>query len=160
MISKSKKNTSDISKSNQQKTIAIASDHAGYELKSFLLSELQNLGFRLIDLGTYNADKSVDYPDFAKKLAKNIIAKKSDFGVLICGSGVGISIAANRFKEIRAALCGNIKSAKLARNHNDANVICLGARSLKNQMALKIVNAFLNADFDGGRHQKRVAKLS
>ncbi len=142
------------------KTIAIASDHAGYELKSFLVLELKKLGFKLTDLGTNDAEKKVDYPDFAKKLAKNIIAKKSDFGILICGSGIGISIAANRFKEIRAALCNNIKLAKLARNHNDANVICLGARYLKDKLALKIVNGFLNANFDGARHQKRVAKLS
>jgi ribose 5-phosphate isomerase B len=156
MINKSKKNTNHIA----NKTIAIASDHAGYELKSFLILELEELGFKLIDLGTNDAEKKVDYPDFAKKLAKNIITKKSDFGILICGSGIGISIAANRFKEIRAALCSDVKSAKLAKNHNDANVICLGARSLKNQLALKIVSAFLEANFDGGRHQKRVAKLS
>jgi ribose 5-phosphate isomerase B len=154
MISNSKKNHI------TDKTIAIASDHAGYELKSFLILELKKLGFKLNDLGTNDAEEKVDYPDFAKKLANNIIAKKSDYGILICGSGIGISIAANRFKEIRAALCHNIKSAKLAKNHNDANVICLGSRSLKNQMALKIVNAFFDADFDGGRHQKRVAKLS
>ena len=155
MTNKSKNTTSPI-----KKTIAIASDHAGYELKSFLLSELGNLDFKLIDLGTDDAEKKVDYPDFAKKLAKNISDQKSNFGILICGSGIGISIAANRFKKIRAALCGSIKSAKLARNHNDANVICLGARLLKDRLALKIVKAFLNADFEGGRHQKRVTKLS
>lgn len=143
-----------------KKTIVIASDHAGYQLKSFLLSELSALGFEVIDLGTNNATDSVDYPDFANKLAKNLITKKFDFGILICGSGIGISIAANRFKSIRAALCHNVRSAKLARNHNDANVICLGARMLENNNALKIVKTFLKANFEGGRHQIRIDKLS
>lgn len=142
--------------------IVIASDHAGYDLKSAIIKEFKSK-FDLIDLGPGSADISVDYPDFAKKLAKEIInkkaAKETIFGILICGSGVGISIAANRFPEIRAALCHNQKIAKLSRKHNDANVLCLGARITKKDSALKIVKAFLNTKFEGGRHIKRVKKL-
>lgn len=140
--------------------ILIASDHAGFNLKNFLITELTKSGFRLIDLGCDSAEKSVDYPDYAQKLSKKIIAKKAQFGILICGSGVGISIAANRFKEIRAALCANAKIAKLSRLHNDANVICLGARFTAPSSALKATKVFLKTEFAGERHQARVAKLS
>ncbi len=139
--------------------ILIASDHAGFNLKSFLITELTKSGFALIDLGCDSSEKSVDYPDYAQKLSKKIIAKKAQFGILICGSGVGISIAANRFKQIRAALCANAKIAKLSRLHNDANVICLGARLIKPESAIKTVKIFLKTKFEGGRHQKRIEKL-
>ena len=139
--------------------ILIASDHAGFNLKSFLITELTKSGFALIDLGCDSSEKSVDYPDYAQKLSKKIIAKKAQFGILICGSGVGISIAANRFKQIRAALCANAKIAKLSRLHNDANVICLGARLIKPESAIKTVKIFLKTEFEGGRHQKRIEKL-
>jgi ribose 5-phosphate isomerase B len=142
------------------KTIVIASDHAGYDLKSFLSSELKNLGFTIIDVGCNDAKISVDYPDFAYKLCQKIIANKAESGILICGSGVGMSIAANRYTKIRAALCASIKSARLSRHHNNANVLCLGARVVKNHQALKIVNAFIKCQFEAGRHEKRVAKLS
>ncbi len=141
------------------KKIGIACDHAGYDLKSFLIKELKN-SYDIIDLGTDNADQSVDYPDFAVKLWRKLIKGEVEFGVLICGSGVGISIAANRFFEIRAALCTNQKTAKLARKHNDANVLCLGARNIKKENALKCVKVFLSTSFEGGRHEKRVKKLS
>jgi RpiB/LacA/LacB family sugar-phosphate isomerase len=137
--------------------ILIASDHAGFELKSLLKKELTNLGFSVVDLGCNSAEKSVDYPDFAQKLCKKL---KKEFGILICGSGIGISIAANRFKHIRAALCHNVKSASLTRAHNDANVLCLGARMISQKTSLAITKKFLNTKFEGERHARRVAKLS
>jgi len=142
------------------KKIYIASDHAGFLLKDFLVKELKKARFDVIDLGCDSEEKSVDYPDYAQKLCKKVAEKSSDFGILICGSGVGISIAANRFKHIRAALCHNIKSAKLARAHNDANVLCLGGRIIKNSTALSITRNFLATKFEGGRHEARVRKLS
>jgi len=142
------------------KKFYIASDHAGFLLKSFLIKTLSELGFKAIDLGCDSAEKSVDYPDYAQKLCKKIKKNSAEFGILICGSGVGISIAANRFKHIRAALCHNAKIAKLSRAHNDANVICLGARLISQKTALATVKAFLNSDFEKGRHDRRVAKLS
>lgn len=137
--------------------IFIASDHAGFFLKQFLIEELSKLDFAPVDLGCDSAEKSVDYPDYAKKLCKKL---KTEFGILICGSGIGISIAANRFKHIRASLCHDKKSAELARAHNDANVLCLGARVVKNKSALAITKAFLSSKFEGARHERRVKKLS
>ncbi len=144
----------------KQQPIPIASDHAGYDLKTFLIAELTKLGFAMVDLGCDSAQKSVDYPDYANKLAKKIIAKKAVKGILICGSAIGVSIAANRFKEVRAALCLNAKIAKLSRQHNDANVLCLAARFSSPKQALSIAKAFFATEFEGGRHEKRVAKLS
>lgn len=138
--------------------ILIASDHAGFALKKVLTEELQY--FQFTDLGCSSAEKSVDYPDYAQKLCAKITEKNQLRGILICGSGIGISIAANRFKNIRAALCHNVKSAKLARAHNDANVLCLGARVIKNESALSIVKAFFSTEFEGARHAARIAKLS
>ena len=139
--------------------LAIASDHAGFDLKAIIIKEFQNQ-YQIIDCGCDDSQTSVDYPDFAKKVAESIINKKADFGILICGSGIGISIAANRFKEVRAALCHNQKTAKLARQHNDSNVLCFGARIIKAETAIKMVKASLNTAFEGGRHSKRVEKLS
>lgn len=144
-------------KINPAQKILIASDHAGFELKEFLIKELTNLNLSIIDLGCSDSKDSVDYPDFAKKLSKKL---KNEFGILICGSGIGISIAANRFPHIRAALCHNTKLAKLSREHNNANVLCLGARIISNKTALNITKKFLNTKFEGGRHEKRVSKLS
>lgn len=140
--------------------ILIASDHAGFELKQYLIENLQKLGYNLEDLGCDDAGTSVDYSDFANKLCEKIIAKKSNRGILVCGSGIGISIAANRFKEIRAALCITEEMAELSRKHNDANIICLGARLTEKQVALDLVKKFLATEFEGGRHANRVAKLS
>ena len=137
--------------------ILIASDHAGFSLKKFLITELDALGFKTIDLGCSSAEKSFDYPDFAHKLGAKL---KNEFGILICGSGIGISIAANRHKNVRAALCHNTKVAKLARLHNDANVLCLGARIVKEKSALAIAKAFLDSKFEGERHERRVAKIN
>jgi len=138
--------------------IYIASDHAGFDLKSFLKESLAK-NFEIIDLGCNSAEISVDYPDYAKILCKKINPNK-DFGILICGSGIGVSIAANRFKNIRAALCFDEEVAKLSRLHNDANVLCLGARFLNNQQSLKICQAFLKTNFEKGRHQIRLDKIN
>ena len=140
--------------------ILIASDHAGFFLKQLLIEKLSATGFTFEDLGCNSAEKSVDYPDYAQKLAKKITDKKAQFGILICGSGVGISIAANRFPAVRAALCTNAKTAKLSRQHNNANVLCLGARLISETTALAAAKAFLTTEFEGERHERRVAKLS
>lgn len=140
------------------KSIAIASDHAGFILKEKILFYLKKLKIRTFDLGTFSQSR-VDYPDNAKKLVLFLKKKKSLTGILICGSGIGVSIAANRFKGIRAAICNDSKSALLARKHNDANILCLGARLINLKNAQKVVNIFINTSFESGRHLKRVKKL-
>lgn len=140
-------------------TIAIASDHAGFSLKKTLQAELSRLGFTPLDLGAYS-EASVDYPDFGNAMAEAIKAGKAERGILICGSGIGISIAANRHKHIRAALCHNAETARLSREHNDANVLTLGARIVDEATAKAALNTFLTTPFAGGRHEGRVAKLS
>jgi ribose 5-phosphate isomerase B len=137
-------------------TIVFASDHAGYDLKEKLKAQLD--GYKILDLGT-NSTASVDYPDFGKAAADAIASGKAELGVVICGSGIGISIAANRNPKIRCALCSDVESAKLSRQHNDANMLALGARLVKADDAEKIVKAFLTTRFEGGRHQARVDKL-
>lgn len=139
--------------------LAIASDHAGVELKTALKSTLETQGHEVLDLGT-NSDASVDYPDFADALAGAIKEGKAAMGVLICGSGIGISIAANRYKHIRAALCHSAEAAILSRQHNNANVLVLGARFISEEAAKEIAEAFFSSEFEGGRHERRVAKLS
>lgn len=140
--------------------IAIASDHAGVALKGVLKEELTKLGQAALDLGPADASVSVDYPDFADKLAEVLRDKKAARGVLICGSGIGISIAANRHRHIRAALCSNATAARLARQHNDANVLALGARLIGDEVAKDCLHVFLTTEFEGGRHAGRVEKLS
>jgi ribose 5-phosphate isomerase B len=140
------------------KILAIASDHAGFLLKEVLKMEAENMGFEVIDLGT-NSTESVDYPDYGYKLAEAVASGKSQFGVAICGSGIGISIAANRNPKVRAALCHNAELAGLARQHNDANVLALGARFIEEDEAREALKVFLSTDFEGGRHQVRVDKL-
>jgi ribose 5-phosphate isomerase B len=138
--------------------IFIASDHAGLELKQHLLSRFPTLPWQ--DLGTNTGD-SVDYPDYAEKLADVMkTAAQGTIGVLVCGSGQGMCIKANRYSHIRAALCWDAEVAKLAREHNDANVLCLGGRLIAFPVAEKILTSFLNSDFQGGRHKQRVDKLS
>jgi ribose 5-phosphate isomerase B len=139
--------------------VAIASDHAGYPLKTALVPVLEKLGFDVLDLGT-TGTQSVDYPDFADALAAAFRAGKARQGVLICGTGIGISIAANRHPELRAALCHDGLTARLARQHNDANVLCLGARVIGSASAEDCVETFFATAFEGGRHARRVAKLS
>jgi len=138
--------------------LCIGSDHAGYILKEKIKDFLINKDISVIDLGPFSMD-SVDYPDYAKKVAKRVLLKKSDLGILICGSGTGMAITANKFKGIRAAQCYNKSSTILSRQHNNANVICLGARILKKKEALKLVFYFLNTKFEAGRHQKRINKI-
>ena len=138
--------------------ICIASDHAGYELKEKIKDYLINKSISVIDLGPHT-DHSVDYPDYAKKVAKRLVLKKSDAGVLVCGSGTGMAITANKFKGIRAAQCYSKSSTILSRQHNNSNIICLGSRMLKYKDAFKYVTYFLNTKFKNGRHQKRINKI-
>lgn len=140
-------------------TIAIASDHAGFELKSLLKKDLETMGFGVLDLGAVSKE-SVDYPDFGFALAGALKAGKASRGVLVCGSGIGISIAANRFPEVRAALIHDALGARLSRQHNDANVICFGGRLIGEEVARDCLKVFLETKFEGGRHTGRVAKLS
>jgi ribose 5-phosphate isomerase B len=143
---------------NNQSVVAIASDHAGFALKEKLKAQLAQAGLTPLDLGAYN-EESVDYPDFGKALADAIKTEKATRGVLICGSGIGISIAANRHKHIRAALCHSEETARLSREHNNANVLVLGARIVDDATAKAALHAFLNTPFAGGRHAGRVEKL-
>lgn len=138
--------------------VAIASDHAGYELKAALVPVLEKLGFAVLDLGATGL-QSVDYPDFADALAAAFRAGKAKRGVLVCGTGIGISIAANRHRHIRAGLVHDVTTARMTRLHNDANVLCLGARIIGLDVAKDCLRVFLETDFEGGRHQNRVAKL-
>lgn len=141
------------------KTLAIAADHGGVELKSAIITALEKRGIEVFDLGT-NGPASVDYPDYAQAVAKTIVEGKAEAGILVCGSGIGMSIAANRFSEVRAALVHDRLSAELCRMHNNANVLCLGARLLGDATALDCVDAFISTEFEGGRHEGRVAKMS
>ena len=140
------------------KKIFISSDHAGYKLKEEIKSLLSKKKISFLDLGPHN-DNRVDYPDFAHKVARRVKANKNNIGILVCGSGMGMNIAANRHKNIRAAQCFNLKSTKLSRLHNDANIITLGSRLLSKKLALSCVIAFLNTKFEGGRHLKRIKKI-
>lgn len=144
--------------SDAKEAIAIASDHAGFDLKALLKQELAALGFEPLDLGT-DSNASVDYPDFADRLADALKAGKAKRGVLICGTGIGISIAANRHRHVRAAVVHDVTSARLTRQHNNANVMCVGARLTGTDVAKDCLRVFLTTDFEGGRHQNRVAKL-
>ena len=137
--------------------LAIACDRAGIELKDFIINELKEQ-YDFIDLGT-NTQDPVDYPDYAKKVVNAILNKEVKKGILICGTGIGMSMAANRFKGIRAGLCHNPLEARLTREHNDANVLCLGARMIGKELALENVKVFLTTDFAGGRHLRRIEKL-
>ena len=137
-----------------EKKIFIASDHAGFKMKSNLIAHFTSL----IDLGT-NSDESVDYPDFAHKLTKKVLSNKSSLGILICGTGVGMSIAANRTRGIRAGLVSNSKIARLIRQHNDANVLIIPGRFMEEKEAANCVQVFIETDFEAGRHKKRIEKI-
>lgn len=141
-----------------QAALVIASDHAGFELKASIKHALEARAHEVTDLGAHDAE-SVDYPDMADKLADSINHGVAERGILICGTGIGIGIAANRHLTIRAATCHDVTTARLARAHNDANVLCLGARVIGVEVAIDCVDAFLKTDFEGGRHQRRVDKL-
>lgn len=138
--------------------IAIAADHGGYELKTQILKYLNEAGHEVTDFGT-NSPTSVDYPDYAFMVANAVADNSHEFGILICGTGIGMSIAANKVKGIRCALCSEPVSAKLTRQHNNANVLAMGARIIGIEMAKAIVDAFLNGIFEGGRHENRVNKI-
>jgi len=140
------------------KKIFLSSDHAGYKLKEFIKIHLDKKKINYTDLGPFNSER-VDYPDYAHKVAKKVKTDKKHIGILVCGSGMGMNIAANRHKNIRAAQCFNLKSTKLSRLHNDANIITLGSRLLSKKNALNYVSVFLNTKFEGGRHAKRIKKI-
>lgn len=139
-------------------TIALASDHAGLELKNALVEEVRSLGHEALDLGTHDA-QSVDYPDFGRKLAAAVAGGQAAYGIAVCGTGIGISIAANREPKVRAALCHDVTTARFSREHNDANILALGARIVGLEVAKDCLRVFLSTAFAGGRHQNRVAKL-
>ena len=138
--------------------VLLASDHAGFKLKNKIKLFLIKKGNTVLDLGTKNTN-SVDYPDYAHLLSKKMKSDRNQAGILICGSGIGMAMTANKHKNIRAALCYDIKSAKLSRQHNNANVITMGARLIKTSTAIKCVSTFLKTKFDGGRHLKRLKKI-
>ena len=140
------------------KKIILASDHAGYSLKEFIKNSLLKKKMIIQDVGT-KSSKKVDYPDYAHKLSKNLKKNTKTIGILICGSGQGMIMTANKHKNIRAALCYDAKSTKLSRLHNDANVITLGSRMISKKNAIKLVNIFLKTEFEGGRHKKRIRKI-
>ena len=138
--------------------IAIASDHGGFELKESIISHLLNTDWDVDDLGPHSGD-SVDYPDFGIKLAEAVSEKKVGRGIVICGTGIGMSIVVNRYPRIRGALCTDLFTAKLCREHNDSNILVMGGRVVGKGLAIEIVNTWLNTRFSGGRHQKRLDKI-
>ena len=140
------------------KKIFISSDHAGYKLKEQIKKKFHKK-FNFHDLGTDNSKNSVNYPDYAHKLCRKVEKNSKNMGILVCGSGMGMSMAANRHKKIRAAVCYSVKNTKLSRLHNNANIITLGARLTKKNIAFKCVETFVNTDFEGGRHKNRVRKI-
>lgn len=141
------------------KPIAVGADHAGYEYKTVIVDLLQQKGFQVKDFGTYSKD-SVDYPDFAHPVATTVANGEAGVGILICGSANGVAITANKHQGIRAAICWQTELASLARQHNNANIICIPARFVSTPVAEEMVNLFLNTAFEGGRHEKRVEKIA
>lgn len=137
--------------------IVIGSDHGGFELKQEVITMMKDIEWS--DVGCFDSS-SVDYPDFANLVVQQVLQQKSQFGILLCGSGQGMAIRANKFKDIRAALCWNVEIARLARAHNDANILCLPGRFISLEEALNCIKVFLSTEFEGGRHSQRVAKLS
>ena len=140
------------------KKFYIATDHAGYALKAYVKDVVTDLGHEVVDLGPDSADR-VDYPDYAKKCAQAVLAEEGTFGILICGTGIGISMAANKVQGIRAALCHNHYTAKLTRQHNDANILCFGERVVGKGVIADMIEVFASTEFEGGRHSGRVAKI-
>ncbi|HYF93368.1 MAG TPA: ribose 5-phosphate isomerase B [Symbiobacteriaceae bacterium] len=139
--------------------VAIGCDHGGLDLKEAVISVLQELNLEFEDMGTYDRT-SCDYPDYAEKVAAAVVSGQCQQGILICGTGIGMSMAANKVAGIRAALCNELFSAKMARNHNDANILCIGARVVGPGVAQEIVKAYFTADFEAGRHARRVEKIN
>ena len=141
------------------KKIAIASDHGGFDLKESIIAHLLNTGWEVDDLGPHSRD-SVDYPDYGVKLVEEVAEKKVDRGIVICGTGIGMSIVVNRFPGIRGTLCSDVFTARLCREHNNSNILVLGGRVIGEGLAAEIVNTWLNTPFEGGRHQRRLDKIS
>jgi len=141
------------------KKIAIGSDHAGFDLKESVIKHLKNNGIEIKDFGPFNNDRA-DYPDYAHPVANAVTNKEVDLGILICGSGNGINMTANKHQEIRSALCWQVDIAEMARLHNNANIIALPARYISEELALECIDIFITTDFEGGRHEGRVAKIS
>ncbi len=141
-----------------KKKFYIATDHAGFAIKEFVKSAVERLGHHVVDLGPFSDDR-VDYPDFAKKCANSVIADCGSFGILICGSGIGISIAANKVSGVRAALCHDTYTAKFSRLHNDANILCFGERVVGKGVIEEMIEVFASTEFEGGRHTTRVEKI-
>ncbi|MCX7988894.1 MAG: ribose 5-phosphate isomerase B [Thermodesulfovibrio sp.] len=139
--------------------IAIGADHAGYELKGIITKFIEEIGYEVIDMGT-GTSCSVDYPDYAEAVAKAVSEGIYERGILICGTGIGMSIVANKFKNVRAALCNDLFTAKMSRLHNDANILCMGARVIGTGLAKEIVKTWLTTNFEGDRHLKRLEKLN
>lgn len=138
--------------------IALASDHGGFELKVQIKNKLEREGYEVVDLGAYN-EESVDYPIYGKKCAEEVASKNAEKGIVVCGSGIGVSIAANKVKGIRCALCTSVEMAKLAAKHNNANMLALGGRLTEKELAFEIVDEWLSTEFEGGRHERRVELL-
>ena len=138
--------------------IYISSDHAGFSLKNYIFENLKKKNHKIINLGPL-INKSVDYPIFAKKLANKVSKNKLSYGILVCGSGTGMAMAANKVKNIRAAMCYNVKNTKLSRLHNNANIITVGSRLTSKNLAFKLINIFLKTKFEGGRHLRRIKKI-
>ena len=141
------------------KKIAIASDHGGFDLKESIIAHLLNTDWEVDDLGPHSSD-SVDYPDYGIKLAEEVADKKVERGIVICGTGIGMSIVVNRFPGIRGTLCADVFTAKLCREHNDSNILIMGGRVIGKGLAAEIVNTWLNTAFEGGRHQRRLDKIN
>ena len=141
------------------KKIALASDHGGFDLKESVIAHLLNTGWEVDDLGPHSGD-SVDYPDYGIKLAEAVAEKKVDRGIVICGTGIGMSIVVNRYPGIRGTLCSDVFTAKLCREHNDSNILIMGGRVIGKGLAAEIVNPWLNTPFEGGRHQRRLDKIN
>jgi len=139
-----------------EKIVALGADHGGFLIKEEIKNHLLKNNFKVIDCGTDNNSVSVDYPIFAEKVSKSILKKEAQFGILCCGTGIGMSIAANKFSSIRAAVCENEFCCEMTRRHNDANILCLGGRVIDKNKAVNLVDIFLNTPFDGGRHQIRL----
>ncbi|WP_353684182.1 ribose 5-phosphate isomerase B [Thermodesulfovibrio sp. 3907-1M] len=139
--------------------VAIGSDHAGFELKEVISHMVKKMGHEVIDMGT-GSSCSVDYPDYAEAVAKAVSDGAVERGILICGTGIGMSIVANKFKNVRAALCNDLFTAKMSRLHNDANILCIGGRVVGKDLAMEIVNVWFNTSFEGGRHIRRLEKIN
>ncbi len=138
--------------------IALGCDHAGFDIKDEVVEHIKELGYSVLDCGT-NSSESVDYPEFGHAVGKTVISGDADYGIVICGSGIGISIAANKIEGIRAALCTTVEHAKMSRNHNNANVLALGSRMTEISLVKEIISTWLSSEFDAGRHELRINKL-